>query len=392
MRIFALTFLLLANTLFGESLQEVIQQALQSNPSLEVIQARLEANKHDIDVADQFANPELAVTTNTLPSSQKMSQSVITLKQNIPYYSKRQKRQNISLAEEELLTQELRKARVKLVTQIKLEAYTLWELQELVKIVDEYIAITQNNITLYESYTSIDENQHMGIMKAELSLSDLKIQKVNLQSKIEQSYARLSALVAHKVENLEIDLTIASKPQLQALKASLTNNPDIALQEKEIFKQNALVENAEINNYPDFNLLAGYAYRKEYDNYFNIGFAMTLPIYGTEDAKEEKERALLLAKQSQKADTQLQVDAEFATYFAQMQSSYDIYHIIQDDALPQVAHMFELSTSSISTGSDLFKYIDVLFQKLDLEKKSIEAVLNYNKAHAKIEELQGKEL
>ena len=74
-----------------------------------------------------------------------------------------------------------------------------------------------------------------------------------------------------------------------------------------------------------------------------------------------------------------------------MKSSYDIYHIIQEDALPQVAHMFELSTSSISVGSDLFKYIDVLFQKLDLEKKSIAAVYNYNKAHAKIEELQGIE-
>ncbi|MDQ7066581.1 MAG: hypothetical protein Q9M40_00435 [Sulfurimonas sp.] len=72
-----------------------------------------------------------------------------------------------------------------------------------------------------------------------------------------------------------------------------------------------------------------------------------------------------------------------------MLSSYEIYHIIQDDALPQIAHMFELSNSSISTGGDLFKYIDVLFDKLALEKQSINAVSNYNKANAQISQLAG---
>lgn len=61
-----------------------------------------------------------------------------------------------------------------------------------------------------------------------------------------------------------------------------------------------------------------------------------------------------------------------------------------DDALPQVAHMFELSGTSISIGADLFKYIDVLFQKLDLEQKSIKAVTNYNLANAKIAQLKGE--
>jgi len=52
--------------------------------------------------------------------------------------------------------------------------------------------------------------------------------------------------------------------------------------------------------------------------------------------------------------------------------------------------MFELSNSSISTGGDLFNYIDVLFDKLSLEKKSINAVGNYNKANAQISQLAGE--
>jgi hypothetical protein len=52
--------------------------------------------------------------------------------------------------------------------------------------------------------------------------------------------------------------------------------------------------------------------------------------------------------------------------------------------------MFELSDSSISTGGELFKYIDILTQKLKLEQKSIAAVANYNRSKAKISALSGE--
>ena len=381
---------LLASSLQAMSLSEVIEASLSKSPSLEVINARLAANKQNIDIADQFDNPELLLTKNTIDAAQPMSQSVVTFKQKLPYYSKREKRADVAVAEDKVLQEQLAAAKVKLVERIKNEAYTIWELRELEAIIDEYITLTKQNINLYESYTSVSDNQHMGIMKAELSLSDLEVQKTALDAKIYTAYARLSYLAATKVESLDIDLKISHKPNLAALKASLENNPDIMIQEREIGKQTAKVKLADINNYPDFTLLAGYAYREKHDNYFNFGLGLSLPMYGTEDAKEEEQRALLLARKSQKSDTVLAVNSQIEVYYAQMLASYKIYHIIEDDALPQVAHMFELSSSSISTGSDLFKYIDVLFQKLDLEKKSITAVANYKRSEAQIAALKGE--
>ena len=382
--------LLLASSLQAMNLSEVIEASLSKSPSLEVINARLAANKQNIDIADQFDNPELLLTKNTIDAAQPMSQSVVTFKQKLPYYSKREKRADVAVAEDKVLQEQLEAAKVKLVERIKNEAYTIWELRELEAIIDEYITLTKQNINLYESYTSVSDNQHMGIMKAELSLSDLEVQKTALDAKIYTAYARLSYLAATKVDSLDIDLKISHKPNLAALKASLENNPDIMIQERQIGKQTAKVKLADINNYPDFTLLAGYAYREKHDNYFNFGLGISLPMYGTEDAKEEEQRALLLARKSQKSDTVLAVNSQIEVYYAQMLASYKIYHIIQDDALPQVAHMFELSSSSISTGSDLFKYIDVLFQKLDLEKKSITAVANYKRSEAQIAALKGE--
>lgn len=388
MKTLTLLLLFFASQLSAITLDALIEKSLQQAPSLQSILSRIDANAHAIEVSDAFANPELSVTKNTLDSSQAMSQTVVTLKQNIPYYNKRSTRKEVSLAEDALLKEQLFNAKTVLVEKIKESAYTIWEIKEDIRIIENYIALTQQNIDLYESYTSVSDNQHMGIMKAELSLADLKIEKSKLRSKLRAAYAQLSYLAAVEVNELEIDLTIEQKPQLKTV-AQLTHNPALGIKTKELKKEQAKVAVADINNYPDINLIAGYAYREKFDDYFNVGVAISLPIYSTEDELEEKSRADALSVASQRDDVVLSINAQLKDYYAQMLSAYEIYHIVEDEALPQVAHMFELSSSSIAVGGDLFKYIDVLFDKLALEKKQISAIGSYHKAQAKIEQLQG---
>jgi len=389
MKTFLLGALLLGGSLSALTLETLITDALAKSPSLEMIEARLDANKQSIAVAKNFENPSLAVTKNTLSNTQAMSQTVLTLQQKIPYFSKRDSKEHIERSQEEVLHSQLYAAKAALVKEIKIASYSFWELQELRRILDEYITLTQKNIDLYESYTSVDAKGHIGIMKAELSLSELQVQKSVLDAKIQATLSRLSYLSATKVHSVEVSMELGQKPNLQTLKNSLQNNPQLRVQSKKIAKQKAKVKLAHLQNYPDVNLIAAYAVREKFDNYVNFGVSLALPIYSTEDALEERSRIEVLEQQNKKADIDLQVKAQLEAYYAQMLSAYTIYHIIEDEALPQVAHMFELSSSAISVGSDLFKYIDVLFQKLGLEQKKIQAITNYKKAQANIAELRG---
>ena len=379
----------LSATLQAISLNEIIETSLRKSPSLESMNARITANRQEIDIANQFANPELLLTKNTLPSNQAMSQTVLTFKQKIPYFGQRETKQHVAIAEDEVLNKKLQFAKVSLVGMIKQEAYTIWELTKLKDIITQYIELTKRNIMLHEAYVSTTDNQHMGIMKAKLSLSELEIKISKLNAKITAAYARLSYLASFKITHLDIALQIANKPDLTQLLNTLGENPSLAIKEKEVSKESAKVLLADINKYPDFSLVAGFAYRENFDNYANVGIGMTLPIYGSEDIKEEKAKAMLLSMQSQTSDVKIVIQSKLKSYYAQMKSAYEIYHIIQDNALPQVKHMFEISNSSISIGSDLFKYIDVLFQRLKLEEQSVTAISNYNKAQAKIAELTG---
>lgn len=385
-----IVFAILGTSLYGVSLDEIIAKALDDSPSLESITHRISANHSNIEASGQFSNPMLSYSENTLDESQPMSLRTVSLQQKLPYFGKLENQEKIAIAQEEVLTETLEEAKVALVNAIKNKAYTVWELERLYKVICDYEDLTRQKIELFESYTSMSENQHMGIMSAELTLSDLRIQKSALNAKVHMTYAELSYLASFEVKDLTLDLFVSDMPGASGMQEGLTNNHNIALKDKELHKSNVMAETADLNNYPDVNLIGGYSMRKNFDDFWVLGLGVSLPVYGTEDYKEEEARKLALAAQSMKADTIIAVDSQFQMAYLQMKSAYEIYHIVQDQALPQIEHMFELTSSSISTGGDLFKYIDILVQKLKLEQKSIAAIADYNRAEAKISALSGE--
>lgn len=389
-RINFLIISLLSSSLYGLSLDEVISKAIDENPSLEAINQRILANQSTIDASTIFSNPELSYMRNTIDEKQAMSRQTLTLKQKLPYLGKRDSRYAVAQAHEEVLKESLEKSRVRLVLSIKNQAYAIWELEQLHKIIRDYKGLTKQNIELFESYTSTSGNHHMGIMSAELTLSDLRIQESMIKAQIHTAYTKLSYLASFEIKALDIDLVMWDMPETSALQEGLRNNHDILLKDKEVNKQRAMVDRADLSNYPDLSLLVGYSHRENFDNYWTFGLGMSLPIYGREDHQEQAERKLLLSRESLKEDTKTTVDTEFQSTYMQMKSAYEIYHIIHNEALPQIEHMFELTNSSISTGGDLFKYIEILVKKLKLEQKSIAAVTNYSRAEAKIEALSGE--
>ncbi|MBE0499356.1 MAG: TolC family protein [Campylobacterales bacterium] len=377
-------------TLNALSLDEVIERALDEKPSLASIEARIQAGRSAVEASDQFSNPQISYIQNTLDKAQAMHQKTLTLQQNLPYYGKRAHRKKAALAQEGVLIESLVKAKAALVYAIKEQAYTLWELEKVYALTCDYEVLTQHTIDLYTSYSSISEGYHLGIMSATLKLSDLRIQKKILHAKITAAYAKLSYFAAQEVNSLEMEIGIGIMSEMTDAASRLQNNPDLALKEQESRREQANVELAELNSYPDINLVAGYAYRDNFDNYASFGVGISLPLYGSEAYKEQEARKSALAAQHAKEDMRGAVGAEFQSAYALMRSAFETYHVINDEMLPQIEHMFALSSSSVSAGGDLFKYIDILLQKLRLEQKSINAIADYKRAEAKISELTGE--
>lgn len=374
---------------FAKSLEQLVDTALKNKPSLVSINERINANKSNIKLANEFENPELTYTQNTIDSDEAMSQKTVTLKQKLPYFGKRESLKNISVSQEAVLFKSLDIAKVELVKSIKKQAYVVWETQELLDTLQRYQELTQQNIELYESYSSTSQNKHMGIMSSELTLSELHIKKSELESKLNIAYAQLSYLCAFEVKELDIELFIKDKPNKENLKAKLQNNQNIKLSQERVKYQKAVVDSVSLEDYPDVNLIGGYSHRENFDSYWTFGVGVSLPLYSTTEHKTQKARKLTLSAQSEQEDVELLVESKFESAYEKMSSAYNIYKIINEESLAQINHMIELTNSSISTGADLFMYNDILIKKLKLEQRSISAISSFHKAMADVQALNG---
>ena len=228
----------------------------------------------------------------------------------------------------------------------------------------------------------------MGIMSAQLSLSELKIKKTRYKALLAAAKKRLSYLVGDDVVSVEIDLAISDLPHFDK-KEFVAKNADLAIVRSQTRKKESAVELADTNNYPDINLLATYAHRENFDDYMNFGVSLSLPIYSKEEIDLQRAKISRLESKKEEADVENLTLRSFEEQYALLQAEYRIYKIIKEDTLPRIEHMLEISEAMIQSGMSLFEYIDVLERKLGLDEQAVDAVTKFYIAKSKIEELRG---
>ena len=216
-----LALLILPLLLSATSLSSLIESAKASHTSLEAIQKRLSAVDNEYEVSRNFADPELSLSLSDIQlddptnrSIEPMQYSAINLKQKIPYFGKRDAASKKVDAKKEKIASTLEDAKVQLVKSIKLTAYSIYQVEQQLKITDDYIKLTRQNIELYTAYSTSDTKAHMGIMSAELSLSQLKIKHSKLQSLLSALYKNVSYLSAMDVKSLELSLEMQEPHKL----------------------------------------------------------------------------------------------------------------------------------------------------------------------------------
>lgn len=392
----ALALILLPLLLSATSLSTLIESAKANHISLEAIQKRLSAIDNEYEVSRNFADPELSLSLSDIQlndatnrSIEPMQYSAINVKQKIPYFGKRDAASKKVDAKKEKISSALQEAKVKLVESIKLTAYGIWQVEQQLKITDEYIKLTRQNIELYTAYNTSDTKSHMGIMSAELSLSQLKIKRSKLQSILTGLYRKISYLSAIKVDSLEVEMQVKEPRELAFYIDVSRNSSAYKIKEAMLKEAQADVKVKELAGNIDPFVQMGYFYRESFEDYINVNVGFALPIYGTQDSKEEASRKLSLAAKSEVVDFENSLHTKVATQYAKLQDSYRIYNIIEKESLPQIEHMFDLTNTSIKSGSDLFIYIELLAKKLRLEEQSIQAVASYYKITASLDALTG---
>ena len=390
-------FLLLPLSLFAVSLDTLIENAKDTHTSIKAIQHRISAIDYEYDVSRNFSNPELSINVSDIHlkdisnrSIEPMQYSSINFKQKIPYFGKRDANSKKISAKKQRISLTLDEAKVKLVKAIKTTAYSIWQRDQELKITNEYIKLTQQNIELYSAYSSSDTSSHMSIMSAEMTLSQLKIKQSRLQSLLLALYKKISYLSAMEVKSIELSMEVKKPKDISFYTDAKYNNSSYKVKEALHKESRVDIQIKELSSNIDPVIQVGYFHRESFENYVNVGVGFSLPLYGTERSKTEVSRKLSLAAKEKVTDYKNLLDSEISQNYVKLQDAYKVYDIIQNQSMPQIQHMFELSSSSIKNGDKLYIYINLLEKKLSLDEQSIGIVANYYKTLANLEALIGE--
>jgi len=396
MRIILCTLLALG-LVQAQSINQLINQSIKSHPSLQAIQHRLSAMDERIEESQNFSNPDISLTVNDIqfnnPSDrtlEPMQYNAINFKQKFPWFGKLDARKIFTKAQRNVMSDSYEAAKVTLAEEIRMTAYTVKELEARIRIINRYKAVAKQNIELYTAYASTENKSHTSSMSASLLLSKIKIRFERYKTILKTQKAKLTYLTQGKVSSISDKLHIKRPKSLQSYLSKLQNNPNyhMKLSERNVADANKAIQELSIN--PDPYVKVGYFNRVEYPDYASVTVGFSLPLYGSEKLNSEAARKEVLAAASASLDYASSLESEISIMHAKLTEAYQIHNIIQNESLPQLEHMFELSQSSIQSGGDLFTYTSLIEQKLALEEQRASIKAEYLRTEAKLKSLTGE--
>ncbi len=389
--------LLAAGLLQAQSVQQLIDNSIKSHPSLQTIQHRLSAMNERVEGSQNLSNPDLSLTINDIqfdhPADrglEPMQYNAINFKQQFPWFGKLDARKTFTEAQKSIMLDSYEAAKITLAEEIRMTAYTIKELEERIRIVNRYKAVAKQNIDLYTAYASTENKSHTSSMSASLMLSKIKIRSERYNTILKSQKAKLKYLVQGNVSSISDRLQIKRPKSLDSYLSKLQNNPTyhMKLSEKNAADANKAIQDLSIT--PDPYVKIGYFNRTEYPDYASVTVGISLPIYGSEKLNSEAARKEVLAAQSASLDYRASLESKIDIMHAKHSEAYEIYNIIQNESLPQLEHMFELSQSNIQSGGDLFTYTNLLEQKLALEEQRATIKAEYFRTQARLKSLIGE--
>jgi outer membrane protein TolC len=396
MRILFVTLFLL-DLLQAQNIQQLINRSIKSHPSLKTIQHRLSAMDEYIAESQKLSNPDLSLTINDIQfdhpsdrSLEPMQYHAINFKQKFPWFGKLDARKTFTQAQKSVMLDSYEAAKLKLSEEIRMTAYTIKELEARIHILNRYKTLAKQNIDLYTSYASTENKSHTSSMAASLMLSKIKIRAERYNMLLKSQRSKLTYLVQGKVSSISDPLHIRRPKPLQKYLSKAQNNPNyhkrLSLHQQAV--ANKTIQDLSIT--PDPYVKVGYFNRLDHPDYTSVTVGISLPLYGSEKLKAEAARKEALAAVSDAMDYKSSLESEIDSTYAKLIEAYQVYDIIQNESLPQLEHMFELSQSSIQRGGDLFAYTNLLEQKLALEEQRISIKAEFLRTQAKLKSLTGE--
>ena len=362
-------------------LQEIIEIAIEKNPSAAIFRANIEASKGSVGSSKAYPNPDIGFEVGrgrSLEGSDSGGEYSVSIGQPLEWPKKRLNRIKAAEKEVEAAEKEAEDFRLELVSEVKKGFYRLLLSKKEEDIALENLRIVEELLKTIKIRVKTGEAPEFELIKAEVE---------RLKAEKEMKKARNRIVIAHTAQNsllggaLKTDFDIAgdfSIPEKKyshdtLLSSALERHPLILKAQKELEAKGYTLDKEKASVFPDITV-KGFFGREIDKELYGLGLSVPLPLWyqkkgeiATASAERSKAEAELVKT---KVELSRAISEEFQNYII----AIDQLVVFEKGLLKQASEALRIAELSYRHGeSGLLDY-------LDAQRVYRSTLLEYNQA------------
>ncbi|ABB31783.1 outer membrane efflux protein [Geobacter metallireducens RCH3] len=396
----------------SENLPQLVDAALANNPEVKASEARWEMFRNRVAQAGALDDPMLMLKMQSFlirdPFNSRrdpMSQRVIGISQQLPFWGKRDLKAEVASREAEALKWQVAERKLELARMVKETWYQIFLTDKELQIVEKNIRIMDDFIALAETKYSVGQGAQQDVFKAQVERSKMVDMKISLEQQRKSLQATLNTLLYRpaetpvgKVADFELKPFTWSPDQLRSM--AQENRPLVKSLRAEIEKGEAGHRLAEKEYFPDVNLSFEYMQRDPindmeagYDMY-SAGLTFNLPIQRERRHAMVRESSAEIAMATAELNTlNNSINLGIADSLAQLERREKLAKLYRTGIIPQAEQSLESATIGYRVNKvDFLTLLDNRLTLFNYERDYYESLAEYQMRLAQLEALVGKEL
>lgn len=394
-----------------EGLPALIDTALAHNPELKASASRWESFKSRVKQAGSLDDPMLMLKIqNGLVSDplnfskDSMTQKVIGISQQLPYFGKRALREEIAAREADTYHFGHEERRLELVRMVKEAYYQIYFTDRALAILDKNIGTIETFITLTETKYSVGQGAQQDIFKAQLERSKMLDMRISLEQQRKSLAISLNSILYRPVNTAvgpipEFGIGEPLPAAEKLMEIAEENRPALKSLRAQILKGKGSYALAQKEFYPDFNVAFEYMQRQpamgsDGADMYSLGVTINLPV------RREKRQAMLAESSSEITmateelnSTRNTIATGIADLLAQMERRRKLVELYKTGIIPQATQSLESATIGYRVNKmDFLSLLDSRVTLFNYEREYFDSLADYQVKKAQLEALIGHNL
>ena len=385
------------------NLRQALALALEHNPNLKAISWTVRAGEAKTLQAGLRPNPELETEIKEFGGSGDLSgfsaiETAVQLSIPIELGGVRGKEKQSAALETQLAGWNYEAARLYVLTQVNQAFIDVLAAQESVALSEELVRLAEQFYNTVKAQIEAGKVSPVEGTRAQVELVNSRIALENSRRGLESARFALGATwgsISPTFEGVEGQLEMTNPiPTAEQLASRLPQHPNIARWTVEIAHRRAAIQLEKSRRVPDLSIGGGMKHLNESGEVaFIVGLSLPIPMFDrNQGAIREAEYNLTKAFEERKLE-EVAVHVALATAYSALSAAATTVTVMKDEVLPSAQSAFDAVTEGYRIGKfDFLEMLDAQRTLFDVSGSYIDALANYHKAVADVEQLIGEPL